>query len=711
MFVKKLKSVFVKPKKDEPKEEPKTEDQEEEIKLVFHDTEELETQKKRFEGGIKKIYDEESYDAAHQFSVVSAVYNVEQYLEDFFKSIVTQTTKKENIKLIMVDDGSTDASAQIIKSWQEKYPTMISYVYKENGGVSSARNVGLEHVKTEWVTFIDADDYVSQSYFEEVDKTLLEYPDICFATCRVIYYYEDKKEYRDKHHLYRQFKKDIDIYNVIDNFMPITLAVNKTFFKVDVINKAKLLFSEEVKPDFEDAHFTNRYFLSLNCGRVVYLRKPVYYYRKRVDGSSLMNLAWQDKDMYSTVLIKGKLDLLKCAKAAKGYVPVYIQKTILYDLCWYLRRLIGNDDIAAKFASLENTFWDALKQIFGYIDTKTIWEMPNYWINSERKFALIQMFKKQQPAASHIYVEKFYFASKLMLIKTCRQDLAIYANSEKLEPVQTKRTDRMMFNRLFYSNYYQWLPLPPQNATLSFAVPNTNEEIRLRVQDKSFKKDAQMQEVFDTYKAGWDIYEKDPEGIWLFIDAAPEAGAGAMHFYKWIKDNRPQQKCYFVLSKESSQWDKLCAEDYGFIEFESEECERLVKSCSVVISEDIQTYSHPYFENSFLKSKHIICIQQKEIDNADSMLMNKRSIDLMVVASGKTYEQIVADGSKYNLTQRQVLDLSGFCESGKKGERSERDAAAKDSSAAQTHLLPFENAKCCEETYKKIAELVGGSAF
>lgn len=102
----------------------------------------------------------------NKFTVVSAVYNVDKYLEQYFDSLVNQRLDfKNNIQLVLVDDGSPDNSAQIIRSWQKKYPNNITYVKKENGGQASARNYGMQFVKTEWVTFIDPDDFVDFDYF------------------------------------------------------------------------------------------------------------------------------------------------------------------------------------------------------------------------------------------------------------------------------------------------------------------------------------------------------------------------------------------------------------------------------------------------------------------------------------------------------------------------------------------------------------------
>lgn len=96
-------------------------------------------------------------------SVIIPVYNKEKFLSRCLNSILLQTY--QNYELIIIDDGSTDASTQICDEYKEKDPR-IKVIHKSNGGVSSARNTGLDNVSGDWVCFIDADDYVDVQYLQ-----------------------------------------------------------------------------------------------------------------------------------------------------------------------------------------------------------------------------------------------------------------------------------------------------------------------------------------------------------------------------------------------------------------------------------------------------------------------------------------------------------------------------------------------------------------
>ena len=93
-----------------------------------------------------------------KISVIVPVYNVSAYLPRCLESLVAQTLTEYEV--ILVNDGSTDASGEICQTYADKYPALIQYYEKENGGLSDARNYGLPYATGQYVLFIDSDDYV-----------------------------------------------------------------------------------------------------------------------------------------------------------------------------------------------------------------------------------------------------------------------------------------------------------------------------------------------------------------------------------------------------------------------------------------------------------------------------------------------------------------------------------------------------------------------
>nr|WP_315027244.1 glycosyltransferase [uncultured Chryseobacterium sp.] len=99
-------------------------------------------------------------------SIIVPVYNVENYLAKCLDSLVNQTL--QDIEILVIDDGSTDRSGEIIKNYTQKYPGKIKAFTKENGGLSDARNFGIDRAMGEYIGFVDSDDYVTETMFEEM---------------------------------------------------------------------------------------------------------------------------------------------------------------------------------------------------------------------------------------------------------------------------------------------------------------------------------------------------------------------------------------------------------------------------------------------------------------------------------------------------------------------------------------------------------------
>lgn len=112
-------------------------------------------------------------------SLVIPVYNVEKYLDKCIQSVLAQIYK--NFEVILVDDGSTDNSGKMCDEYAEK-DSRITVYHKPNGGLSDARNFGVEHCNAELVSFIDSDDYVTADYLEYLWYLMEKYnADISFA--------------------------------------------------------------------------------------------------------------------------------------------------------------------------------------------------------------------------------------------------------------------------------------------------------------------------------------------------------------------------------------------------------------------------------------------------------------------------------------------------------------------------------------------------
>lgn len=103
-------------------------------------------------------------------SIIVPVYNLERYIRKCVDSCLAQGF--DDYEILLVDDGSTDESSAILDSYAEKHPERIKVVHKENGGVSSARNVGIEQASGEWIWFVDGDDWIAPDCLAPIAEQL-----------------------------------------------------------------------------------------------------------------------------------------------------------------------------------------------------------------------------------------------------------------------------------------------------------------------------------------------------------------------------------------------------------------------------------------------------------------------------------------------------------------------------------------------------------
>lgn len=124
-------------------------------------------------------------------SVIVPCYNQAQYLEECVQSVLEQTY--QNWECIIVNDGSPDNTEEIAKKWVSKDPR-FKYLYKENGGISSARNAGIEMAKGVWILPLDADDKIGEQYLELAEKEFDENYTIIYCEAK-FFGIEDKLWY------------------------------------------------------------------------------------------------------------------------------------------------------------------------------------------------------------------------------------------------------------------------------------------------------------------------------------------------------------------------------------------------------------------------------------------------------------------------------------------------------------------------------------
>ena len=201
-------------------------------------------------------------------SIIVPVYNAEKYLLRCIESILSQSI--QNIELLLVDDGSQDNSAQICDEYSQK-DTRVRVIHKENGGVSSARNLGIKEAKGEWITFVDADDYLDKRTIEVCAAHFAE-NDIVRFSMRIIYSEDEKNTI-----VYSISEVDKEEYIAQVISRKTLLGVWGGFYKKELFEKYDIIFDKTL---ISGEDWVVLFQLIQNAARIKIINNPLYQYIK-----------------------------------------------------------------------------------------------------------------------------------------------------------------------------------------------------------------------------------------------------------------------------------------------------------------------------------------------------------------------------------------------------------------------------------------------
>lgn len=210
-------------------------------------------------------------------SVIIPIYKVEKYLKKCVDSIIDQSYT--NLEIILVDDGSPDDCGKICDQYAEK-DSRIKVIHKENGGVSQARNIGIDNTNGKYVVFIDADDYIKNNYIQKLYEQCVFYKsDI--GICGKYLVQEDGTIVDKSKSIKKVMNKEEALKELLDEKYIFTTLWDK-MYKKEVLKKCKFDENKKIGEDFDYLYqaILNSDTISINTEDIL------YYYVKR-EGSAM----------------------------------------------------------------------------------------------------------------------------------------------------------------------------------------------------------------------------------------------------------------------------------------------------------------------------------------------------------------------------------------------------------------------------------------
>ena len=306
-----------------------------------------------------------------KISTIIPVYNTSKYLKKCIDSIINQSIGFDNIELILVNDGSTDDSEKIIKTYLKKYKN-IKYIYQENSGQAVARNKGLKIASGEYVSFIDSDDYIDLNMYQSLYDIAIE-KKLDIVTCDYTFIKENGNEY-----VSFDFTDDSNKNFIIMNTGPCNMIIKK-----EILDREKFKFPEGII--YEDLATIPA--LGIDS-KIFHVNKSFYNYLIR-KSSTMNKTAYSDKLEDVFISLNNLYDIFKHKKALKKY-----SSEIEF---LYIRRLMMSASL--RFISYGDPN-NCIKRIRSVIDEKfPSWNKNKYFKKlpmKQKLVAILTYYKKRK---------------------------------------------------------------------------------------------------------------------------------------------------------------------------------------------------------------------------------------------------------------------------------------------------------------------------
>ncbi|MBE6677745.1 MAG: glycosyltransferase family 2 protein [Ruminococcaceae bacterium] len=247
-----------------------------------------------------------------EISIIVPIYKVESFLSRCIDSILNQTFT--DFELILVDDGSPDNCGKICDDYAQK-DKRIKVIHKENGGVSSARNTGMEAANGKYIMFCDGDDYVDQQWCDTLYNVVVKHQK-SFVACNWYREFPDGSNRFVVAEVRDDTIQDTDYFDIF--LLGLSGSVCSKIFSFEILKSINLLFDES-REIGEDAEFCARY-ASL-CDGFIYISRPLYHYLYNGD-SAISTYRWNWLTIHLP-LISIRLPLISEAQKEEFFIINY----------------------------------------------------------------------------------------------------------------------------------------------------------------------------------------------------------------------------------------------------------------------------------------------------------------------------------------------------------------------------------------------------
>lgn len=308
-------------------------------------------------------------------TIIIPMYNMGELIGETLDGFAKQTDK--NFKIIIVDDGSTDNGYDIIKQWQNKGCLEIEYVLQDNSGVSSARNNGLDHCKTPYVLFCDADD-IMPFYTVELIRNNIKRFDVVGGNA--------KRFISEINPMLKSTESQKGIDCLMNKFLHDNVSLHFCSFayRMEILNRYNIRFSSDLKYG-EDEEFTWKYLC--HCKTAIYTTNILYYYRQN-PLSATNKISWLRTNGLDSMIRVSEYYMNKKHPFGQELKSLGVPKEKLYILKLFAKA--QRKDLYYKLIECEEYLDYNVKSLIKFPDFKIRMTAILYCISTQLCFSLLK---------------------------------------------------------------------------------------------------------------------------------------------------------------------------------------------------------------------------------------------------------------------------------------------------------------------------------
>lgn len=622
-------------------------------------------------------------------SVVVAVYNAQPWLDRFFASLRRQTLR--DFEVLMVDDGSTDESAAMIAEMAGADPRFRLVRLPVNAGAGTARNTGIREAKGETLCFADPDDLLPETSLE-VRYTAYKRHNAIVRACHD----EIGDDGSMRNHETRPDRLP-EIFSPVDEaervgVNPFLCAHWTWLFPTELLRRHKILNGENMRTA-EDIVLLNKLFFHVN--RMVWIPDTVYFWMKHEESLSTtrytaehyenyfqccdvfyreagkhrrMELADQFFDGYLALYpghllaqaARGGSDETDAQKLIAATARIAERYAVFKRCAEVLRRNPAHyAGLCRLMAALQSDNQSALLRL---VESQRVFNR----LMEEKKFEGVREAGWSRQVSFDKLDREAGLVRARYLFCDNRPEERFVSGGRDAQPAYAKNRTVHTGDGYVIFERILWLPLPlEENERIALTVAgqgsgldHTASQLRAAfaprpLNDAGFPPDVR---ALRRLARSGPVREKFRDA-WLFMDRDTEADDNAEHLYRWVRSEHPEINAWFVLREDSHDWPRLEAEGFRLVAHGTMEHFALFLSAGKLVSSQMDHYIYAPLEERYysdFQKPTFICLQHGVIKEDLSSWLNPVPIDMFVTTTPAEYSSIVADGTAYVMTKKEV---------------------------------------------------------